>query len=125
MTLYIHAGLLVLAALLFLAGVSVARRKTGKGWLRFHKFVTILAALLMVSAVAVMFMAKQGKGYPHFSSVHSLVGLGGVVIALLLPVAGFLLLKGVRSLRPVHRRAGHLLLFVILIALVLGALRLF
>ena len=123
MVLYIHAGLLILAGLLFLAGVSVARRKTGRGWLRFHKAVSVLALMLMIAAVAVMFAFKQKSGYPHFSSVHSVIGLAGLVIAFLLPAAGLMMLKGVRVLRPVHRRTGHVLLFVILIAIILGVLR--
>lgn len=119
---YIHAGLMILAALLFLAAVSVARRKVGRGWLRFHKLVTVLAAVCAFAAAAVMAVFKQGAGIPHFSSPHSLVGLLTLVLIALLPVGGMLMLKGVRAIRPVHRRAGHIMLFVILIAGILGVM---
>ena len=119
---YVHAGLMILAALLFLAAVSVARRKVGRGWLRFHKMVTVLAAVCAFTAAVVMFTFKQAQGYGHFTSVHSLVGLGGIILILLLPFAGVLMLRGFRRLRPVHRRVGHVLLFVILVAGILGVM---
>ena len=119
---YVHAGLMILAALFFLAAVSVARRKVGQGWLRFHKAVTVIAAACAFAAAVVMFSFKQAQGYGHFSSVHSLVGLGGIILILLLPLAGVLMLRGFRGLRPVHRRAGHIMLFVLLIAGILGVM---
>jgi hypothetical protein len=125
MLFYIHIGCMILAALLFLAGVSIARRKVGRGWLKAHKLITIVALASALAAAAVMFMFKLKEGYPHFSTFHSIAGLVCLILMLMMPLAGLLLLRGFRWLRPVHRRAGHILLFLILIAGILGFLSIF
>ena len=119
-----HVVLMTLAVVLLVTAVVFARLKRG-GWVGRHRLIAASGAVLGVAGVLTMAVAKHLNGWPHVATLHSKVGLPGVLLVLAAPILGTLLLKGRAGLRQVHRVVGGAAILVSIAAAVLGYLMVF
>ena len=119
-----HIVLMTLTVVLLVTAVAFARLKRG-GWVAKHRAIAASGAVLGVAGVLTMAVAKHVNGWRHLATLHSKVGLPGVLLVLAAPILGTLLLKGHARLRHVHRTVGGAAILVSIAAAVLGYLMVF
>ena len=116
-----HAALMALTIVLLTTAVVFARLKR-TGWLGRHRLIASAGAALGLAGVLTIVITKIVKDWPHLGSLHSRIGLAGILLILTAPVLGFLVLGGRGKLRLPHRIVGAL---AILTAAVAAGLKIF
>jgi len=110
-----HASLAVLAFLLLVWGMTVARRK-GPGWLKKHRILGVSGAALAVSAMAVAAYMVSAASQEHLRLPHAHLIVN--------PLLGFIQLRvGTdlgRRMRRVHRFLGRAALLLMALNILFG-----
>jgi hypothetical protein len=119
---YIHFGLMGLAAVLIIIAAAIAHKK-GEGWFKRHRSAALAGALCALLAFASIVAFKISVDFPHFKSPHAIAGLIGAILIVITPVTGILMVKGKASLRPVHRVLGKITAGLAVLVAVSGVLR--
>ncbi|AET65154.1 Membrane protein, putative [Methanothrix harundinacea 6Ac] len=118
-----HASLAVLAFLLLVWGMTVARRK-GPGWLKKHRILGISGAALAVSAMAVAAYMVSAASQEHLRVPHAYLGSFIVLLLIVNPLLGFIQLRvGTdlgRRMRRVHRFLGRAALLLMALNILFG-----
>lgn len=121
---YVHAGLMSIGFLLLFFGFVLARyMKRKRWWLKVHRVFGVSGASLTLLGFFIVVLRIYLAGRPHFTIAHAYVGLVIVILALMIPVLGFMQFK-IREvsgkIRPIHRFSGWLILILMMINIVLG-----
>lgn len=121
---YLHAGFMLTATLLLLAGVSVAkfwRRK--RWWLKAHRRIALAGVATMIAGFASAIMLVTLSGQPHFGPPHTWLGaatLSGIVLTPVLGFSQFRFPAHAAAIRSVHRWSGRVTLIMALITITAG-----
>lgn len=119
---WVHIVLMAAAAVSVLTAVSAARGKK-TGWLKKHKAMALTGVACAVAAFAVIFVSKVQMHFPHFHSVHSVIGLTALVFLVAAPVTGALVASGAGRLRIAHRWFGRTASLAVVLAVLSGIFR--
>lgn len=120
----IHAGLMTLGFICFLAGALFPVFREGRaGWIRYHQILASAGTLFALSAFAAAYLMVGYFGGPHVRVPHAVLGI--VVVAMI--VATFLLGFFRTRLKPytlqaiaVHRWLGRILLLLMALTVISG-----
>ena len=118
----VHLSLLTLMLVFGVTAAIIARKRSGD-WLCRHRCFGVFGAAFGLIGITVMVAEKIEHGYPHFHSLHSLIGLSVGICLLLVPLLGFLGSHGRNNLRKPHRILARTLLILAVLALCSGVFR--
>ncbi|MCX5813168.1 MAG: hypothetical protein NT178_11585 [Proteobacteria bacterium] len=120
----IHAGFMIIGFFILFFGFLVARYMKRKNWwLKTHRALGVSGALLtMLGFIAIVFdLLSSGRFL--FTLRHGYVGIVIVMLAVVMPVLGFIQLKkrkAVVRIRPIHRFLGWIMLMAMFINIIIG-----
>lgn len=118
----VHLVLLALMVVFcILAGLTAWKRSAN--WLPRHRWLGALGAGSGLIGIGVMVSEKIEHGYPHFASLHAILGLAIGILLVVVPLLGFLGSRGINTLRGPHRILARILILLGLLGLVTGVLR--
>ncbi len=120
----LHLSFMDISLVMIIFGIIIARKKTGPAWLRKHIIINTVGALSAMTALIIMFLYKTSMDYPHFASLHSIVGLTTIIFLLTTLIIGNRLVTGKRNLRNTHRYLGRATAIIMIITAVTGVLSL-
>ena len=120
----VHAGTMTTAIILFILAVVIARFvKQRKWWLRVHRAISTLGAIVGVGGFTVAFYMVSLGGGVHFFFLHTWVGAVSLVLAVITALSGYgrarLGLSRERYLL-VHRFLALFTILLMVIAIILG-----
>ena len=99
---YIHLALMTLMSVLLTAGILTAMTRKS-GWLKKHKALNITGAACGLTGVICMILFKALNSWPHFRTLHAVLGLAARDTLRLLQRGGAQLLQdGAPALGPVR-----------------------
>ncbi|UCG68420.1 MAG: hypothetical protein JSV09_11475 [Thermoplasmata archaeon] len=120
----IHAALLTVGFLLMLTGVIIAKAfKKRKWWLKTHKMLGIVGAILSILGLIMGFIMVQLSSGEHFRVPHAYVGFLAIIFAVLtlgLGFAQFKVKKNRKKIRMIHRWSGRITLVLMLLNIIFG-----
>lgn len=122
--LYIHVSFMITGLILMTGGVVVARfYRTWRRWLKLHRGFGAAGAVSIVAGfMAAVYMVSLSGG-PHISVLHARIGALTVLMGVFTPLLGqlqFLIPSRAAHIRPRHRQAGFITLFLGLSAVIAG-----
>ncbi|MFW9944603.1 MAG: hypothetical protein ACFFB7_06355 [Candidatus Sifarchaeia archaeon] len=120
----VHAGTMTTAIILLILAVVIARfMRQRRWWLRVHRAISTLGAVVGVGGFTVAFYMVSLGGGVHFFYPHTWVGAASLVLAVVTALSGYgrarLGLSRERYLL-VHRLLAVLTIVLMAIAIVLG-----
>jgi uncharacterized membrane protein len=105
------------------AGAIVARKKEGTGWMKIHKMLVRIGALLILpGAIFAVYMTEIAQS-KHINFPHSYTGIFIPVLAIIVLISGEMLLKpnkGPISKRKIHRVLAWILIILMSITMIEG-----
>lgn len=118
-----HASLAILASILLVWGVTVARRK-GPGWLKKHRVLGISGAAFAVSAISLAAYMVSAASQEHFRVPHAYIGAFIVLLLIVNPLLGLIQLRvGTdlgKTMRRFHRLVGRSALLLMALNILFG-----
>ena len=123
----VHAGLMILAFLLMLAGMFVPRYlKRRKWWLKAHVLIAVLGAGLGLAGAGAAAQMIASSGRAHLRVPHAISGTLTVALSLAAPLLGRVMFEGhgrLRGYRCAHRWVGRAAILATAGTIVLGLLQ--
>jgi hypothetical protein len=120
----IHASLLTIGFILMLIGVILAKAfKKKKWWLKKHKLLGILGAILSILGLLMGFIMVQLSSGEHFRVPHAYVGVVAIILAVFTPILGFAqfrVKKNRAKIRTIHRWSGRITLVLMVVNIIFG-----
>jgi uncharacterized membrane protein YozB (DUF420 family) len=120
----LHVLLMLLAAILMITAIIIAHKKKTPSWFKMHRILAVLGVASALTGGAIMFFHKMAMGYPHFKSIHALLGLLSIILLVITPVIGNIMIAGYPKLRPAHRILGRITAAAVLLAVFAGVMSL-
>ena len=118
-----HALLMISGFSFMVAGAVVARKKEGTGWMKIHRMLIRISALLIIpGTIFGIFMIETSKS-THISFPHSYSGVLIPVLTIITLLSGEILLKpkkGSKSKRKIHRILAWALISLMSITMIEG-----
>lgn len=118
-----HALLMISGFSFIVAGAIVGRKKEGTGWMKIHRMMVRISALLIsVGAFFGVYMIETSKSN-HLSFPHSYSGTLLPVLTIIVLISGEMLLKpnkGPKSKRTIHRVLAWILISLMSITMIEG-----
>lgn len=86
----VHAGTMTTAIVLFILAVVIARfMRQRRWWLRVHRAISTLGAIVGVGGFAVAFYMVSLGGGAHFFYLHTWVGAASLILAVITASSGY------------------------------------
>ena len=120
----IHAAMMITGFFILLSGFFTARyMKMKRWWLKAHRSLGVSGASLTIIGFFVIVFHLLFSGRPIFTMLHGYAGLAIALLAVIMPILGFMQLKIGKSagkIRPIHRFFGWIMLITMFINIILG-----
>jgi hypothetical protein len=120
----VHAVLMITGFFVLFSGFFTARfMKSKRWWLKAHRLLGVSGASLTIIGFFVIVFHLLLSGRPFFALLHGYVGIVIALLAVIMPVLGFIQLKIRRiagKVRPVHRFSGRVMLVMMFVNIILG-----
>jgi len=120
--LILHILFMTVAVILIIIAAVIAHGKK-QGWLKKHKVFALLGVFFAIVGFTIIFFFKISMHFPHFHSIHAIVGICTFILLLITPIFGALSIKGLQFFRPIHRIFGKITSIAILITAFSGLMR--
>jgi len=119
-----HATLMTIGFVLMLIGVGIAKtQKKKKWWLKTHKMIGVLAAIISVAGLFLGFIMVSLASGEHFRVPHAYIGVIAIVFVVLTVILGFAqfkVKKGKAKIRFTHRWFGRISLVLMVLNIIFG-----
>jgi hypothetical protein len=119
-----HAALMTIGFVLMLIGVGIAKtQKKKKWWLKTHKIIGVLAAIISVAGLFLGFIMVSLSSGEHFRVPHAYIGVIAIVFGVLTPILGFAVFKvkkGKNKIRSAHRWFGRIAIVLMVLNIIFG-----
>ena len=136
---YIHLILMSLVFLLsFVAGIIAKFSRKKIWWLKAHKTLNQIKAILAIAGFVIAIIMVQSFGLKHFSTVHGIIGLIVFLFIIVQSLIGAIvsspaLIKNkntkekstFKTLKLIHKNIGFFIIVLILVNIIVGLLNLF